>query len=162
MSRGFVKEGDQEDVPMVPPRAFLPAGVANYVTPTGMDLLLQERNDLIAERDAIQVGGQESDARVQRNFLNAKLEVLENRIKIAKVMAPKTTGEIAFGSVITVKMNGREMILQIVGVDEANAAQGKVPFTSPMAKALMGHRKGEFLDVQLPSGLRTVQVLNVE
>lgn len=162
MSRGFVKEGDQEEVPMVPPRAFLPAGVVNYVTPAGMDLLMQERQQLIDERDAINMGGQESDARVQRNFINAKLEILENRIKIAKVVEPKTNGEIAFGSVITVKMNGREMILQIVGVDEANAAQGKVPFTSPMAKALFGHHKGDFLDVQLPAGLRTIQVLKVE
>jgi transcription elongation factor GreB len=43
MSRGFVKEDDQEDVPMVPPRAHLPAGIPNYVTQAGMDELLAER-----------------------------------------------------------------------------------------------------------------------
>lgn len=161
MSRGFVKEGDQEEVPMVPPRAFLPAGVVNYVTPNGMDELLQERQALIDERDAISTGGQESDARVQRNFLNAKLELLENRIKIAKVMEPKATGEIAFGSHITMKMNGNTMTIQIVGVDEANATKGKVPFTSPMAKALFGHHKGDFLDIKLPAGTRTIQVLEI-
>lgn len=162
MSRGFVKEGDQEEVPMVPPRAFLPAGVVNYVTPVGMEQLMVERQNLIAERDAIDTGGQEGDARVQRNFINAKLELLENRIKIAQVMTPKTSDEIAFGSVISIKMNGQTMRIQIVGVDEANATKGKVPFTSPMAKALFGHRKGDFLDVQLPAGLRTIQVLDIE
>ncbi|MCK7541717.1 MAG: hypothetical protein MZV63_67930 [Marinilabiliales bacterium] len=43
MSRGFVKEDDQEEVPMVPQRAHLPDGVTNFVTRTGMDLLLAER-----------------------------------------------------------------------------------------------------------------------
>jgi len=162
MSRGFVKEGDQEEVPMVPPRAFLPAGVVNYVTPEGMEALQQERQSLLNERDAISTGGQESDARVQRNFLNAKLELLENRIKIAKVMEHKSTGEIAFGSTITIKMNGNTMDIKIVGVDEANAAQGKIPFTSPMAKALFGHHQGDFLDIQLPAGMRSVQVLEIK
>lgn len=146
---------------MVPPRAFLPAGVANYVTPEGMVALQQERQALLDERDSISTGGQESDARVQRNFINAKLELLENRIKIAKVMEPKATGEIAFGSRITMKMNGNTLTMQIVGVDEANAAKGKIPFTSPMAKALFGHKKGDFLDIQLPAGLKTIQVLEI-
>ena len=46
MSRGFVKEDDQEEIPMVPPRADLPEGVANYVTRVGMDELLAERQIL--------------------------------------------------------------------------------------------------------------------
>ena len=46
MSRGFVKEGDQEEVPMVLPRAFLPQGVPNYVTPEGLLLLSEEMEGL--------------------------------------------------------------------------------------------------------------------
>lgn len=162
MSRGFVKEGDQEETPMVPPRAFLPAGVVNYVTPTGMELLMQERQQILDERDSIQTGGQEADARVMRNFLNAKLELLENRIKIAKVMEPKKRDEIAFGSRVSVRMNGEEMQLQITGVDEANAAQGKIPFTSPMAKGLFGHHVGDVFDISIPTGIKTIKVLKIE
>lgn len=162
MSRGFVKEGDQEETPMVPPRAYLPAGVVNYVTPTGMELLMQERQEILDERDAIDTGGQEADARVLRNFLNAKLELLENRIKIAKVMEPKKRDEIAFGSHVRVRMNGEEMQLQITGVDEANAAQGKIPFTSPMAKGLFGHHVGDVFDISIPTGLKTIKILKIE
>lgn len=162
MSRGFVKEGDQEEVPMVPPRAFLPVGVINYVTPTGYELLMQERENLLHERDTIQSDGQESDARVMRNFINAKLELLEQRIKTAKVLNAKPNGEIAFGSTISLSMNGVEMLLQITGVDEAAVIKGKIPFTSPLAKALFGHHKGDFLDVQLPAGMRTVKILQVD
>ncbi len=161
MSRGFVKEGDQEEVPMVPPRAFLPAGVANYVTPAGMEQLMQERQALLDERDSYATGNQENDNRVMRNFLNAKLELLENRICIAKVTENVPNGEIAFGSTVTFTMNGAEFTLQITGVDEAAASKGKVPFTSPLAKALFGHRVGDFLDVQLPAGLKTVKIIHI-
>lgn len=162
MSRGFVKEGDQEEVPMVPPRAFLPCGMVNYVTPAGMEQLLQERQELINERDNIRTDGQESDARVTRNFINAKLELLENRIRIAKVTENKHNGEIAFGSTVTMRMNGAEMTIQITGVDEAAASKGKIPFTSPMARALFGHHIGDFLDVQLPAGMRNIKIVNIE
>jgi len=47
MSRGFVKEDDQEEIPLVPPRANLPEGVTNYVTQSGMDALLVEKENLI-------------------------------------------------------------------------------------------------------------------
>ncbi len=47
MSRGFVKEDDQEENPIVPPRADLPDGVANYVTRVGMDELLAEKQMLV-------------------------------------------------------------------------------------------------------------------
>ena len=39
MSRGFIKEGDQEEIPMVPPRAYLPKGMPNYVTSEGLEAL---------------------------------------------------------------------------------------------------------------------------
>ncbi|HPI80274.1 MAG TPA: hypothetical protein PLM35_07040 [Cyclobacteriaceae bacterium] len=47
MSRGFVKDGDQEEVPLVPPRADLPAGETNYVTQAGYDALLAEKGGLL-------------------------------------------------------------------------------------------------------------------
>lgn len=50
MSRGFVKEGDQEEVPIVIPRANLPDGVTNYVTPNGFEELKQEHKSLIEEQ----------------------------------------------------------------------------------------------------------------
>lgn len=49
MSRGFVKEEDQEEVPMVVPRAHLPFGVTNYVTINGFNLLKEEQNTLLEE-----------------------------------------------------------------------------------------------------------------
>ena len=84
MSRGFVKEGDQEEIPMVPPRASLPDGVPNYVTRAGLEQLLQERQSLMEERDRLDITG-ENERRIAVNFLNAKLLLLNNRIVEARV-----------------------------------------------------------------------------
>ena len=51
MSRGFVKEEDQEEVPIVPQRAYLPEGMTNFVTPSGMNQLLDEKQSLIDEKN---------------------------------------------------------------------------------------------------------------
>jgi len=55
MIRGFVKDGDQEELPMVPKRAYLPEGVTNFVTRTGMEQLLAEKETLIRERDELNI-----------------------------------------------------------------------------------------------------------
>ncbi len=54
MSRGFVKEDDQEETPLVPPRAEVPNQVTNYITQNGMDELLAEKQALINEKSAIE------------------------------------------------------------------------------------------------------------
>ncbi|WP_373399556.1 hypothetical protein V8V91_07585 [Algoriphagus halophilus] len=50
MSRGFVKEEDQEETPLVPPRVELPNGVTNYVTENGLAELLSEKEALLEEK----------------------------------------------------------------------------------------------------------------
>ena len=66
MSRGFVKEGDQEEVPLVTPRPHLPPGVENYVTSQGLQALKEEREQLQQERSQYS-GIDNSDARVRNN-----------------------------------------------------------------------------------------------
>jgi hypothetical protein len=46
MSRALVKEDDSGEAPIIPPRAALPPGTPNYVTPHGLDLLRSELQEL--------------------------------------------------------------------------------------------------------------------
>ena len=146
MSRGFVKEDDQEEVPMVPQRAHLPDGVTNFVTRTGMDLLLAEREALMKERESVSITS-ENEKRIALNFINAKLQLLNNRIAEARVVDPKDQpqGEVMFGATVTLKaaVSGKNQVFRIVGVDEADIARGKVSFLSPLAKALINKKTGE-------------------
>jgi transcription elongation factor GreB len=145
MSRGFVKEDDQEEVPIVPQRAYLPAGVPNFVTPAGMAQLLAEKDGLIAEREnpgAIN----DNEKRIAVNFINARLQLLNNRIAEARIVNLKEQpeDEIRFGATITLKSVAKGLVrtFQIVGVDEADIAKGKIPFISPVSKTLINKKTG--------------------
>jgi transcription elongation factor GreB len=146
MSRGFVKEDDQEEIPIVPQRAYLPEGVTNFVTRVGMDQLLAEKQTLLNEKENLS-SGNENEKRIALNYINAKLHLLNNRIAEAKVVNPneQPQNEIRFGALVTLKTEGSGNIqtYQIVGVDEADISKGKISFISPLAKTLINKKTGD-------------------
>ncbi|MCE5345405.1 MAG: GreA/GreB family elongation factor [Bacteroidales bacterium] len=146
MSRGFVREDDQEEVPIVPQRAYLPDGVANFVTRTGLDQLLAEKQMLIHERNNLN-STSENEKRITLNLINAKLQLLNNRIAEARIIDLNTQSqnEICFGATVTLKtkISGNIQIFQIVGVDEADIGKSKISFISPLAKALINKKVGD-------------------
>lgn len=164
MSRGFVKEGDQEEVPMLTPRAYLPAGVENFVTSTGMQALKDEREALLTERKQYE-GVDTSDARVNNNYLTAKLQQLEERIRTARVLDydPQRQQDVAFGAVIQYKNlnDGQVAEYRIVGVDEANIMQGKISFISPLSKVLMNKKVGDVVIFNTPRGEMRMEILSI-
>lgn len=140
MSRGFIKEGDQEEIPMVPPRAYLPEGVPNYVTREGLAALNEELRDLEAEL------AKAGDNYIMSNFIQAKMKLLIHRISSAvEVDITKANkGVVSFGA--WVRYNGR--VVRIVGVDEADINKGLISFTSPIAKALTGKKAGDIVELK--------------
>ncbi|MCG2429878.1 GreA/GreB family elongation factor [Aequorivita xiaoshiensis] len=164
MSRGFVKEDDQEEIPIVPPRADLPEGVTNYVTQIGMDELLKEKQSLIDEKENLKVTT-ESDRRIAVNHINAKLQLLQNRINTAKIIdidqQPKD--EVRFGARLTLKIGNNPKLqhYQIVGVDEANIAKGKISFISPLAKVLISKKVGEKAALKIGKEERVFEIVDI-
>ena len=153
MSRGFVKEGDQEEVPMILPRAFLPSGVANYVTPEGLRLLQDEMESLKEEWTAA------GSNYVTKNYLDAKMRLLSERISSAVVIdTTKANPDIvSFG--MYVRYNDKT--IRIVGVDEADASKGLISFLSPIAKSLIGKKKGDKFEIKVPRGTETIEIQEV-
>ena len=148
MSRGFIKEGDQEEIPRVPMRAYLPEGVPNYVTKEGLEALKEELKDLEAER--VKAG----DNYIMVNFIEAKMKLLIGRINSAvEVDLSKANKDtVSFGA--WVRFNGR--VVRIVGVDEADIDKGLISFISPLAKSLMGKKAGDVI------GLKGSEKITVE
>ena len=146
MSRGFVKEDDQEEIPIVPPRADLPEGVINYVTQVGMDELLEEKQTLIKDLDRLDISS-DKDRRIAVNFINAKLQLLNDRIVTSKIidLSKQPQNEVRFGALVTLKIGDRPKLekYQIVGVDEADISKGKISFISPIAKILSDKKVGD-------------------
>lgn len=153
MSRGFVKEGDQEEVPMILPRAFLPSGVTNYVTPEGLRLLHDEMESLKEEWTAA------GSNYVTKNYLDAKMRLLSERISSAVVVDTTKANPdmVSFG--MYVRYNDKT--IRIVGVDEADASKGLISFISPIAKSLIGKKKGDKFEIKVPRGTETIEIQEV-
>lgn len=162
MSRGFVREEDQEEAPLIPPRAALPLGVTNYVTQYGKEKLLEEKSELEQKRAAIDLKDEQAKRREQA-VIDGKLALLNERINSARVinLSNQPQDEVRFGSYVEFQLNGKLQSFQIVGVDEANVKEKKISFTAPIAKALMGAKKGSEINFQLGSETKKIQVLDI-
>lgn len=165
MSRGFVKEDDQEEVPLVPPRADLPAGAENLVTPSGMEALQAEREDLLEQQENLD-SSQEREYRIDFNHINAKLQLLNSRIASAKIVDSTRLpqDEVHFGATVIFKNlnNDMKQTFQLVGVDEANISKGKLAFTTPLAKALIKKKVGDKAHLQLGEKTNVFEILSVK
>ena len=138
---------------MVPPRAYLPNGVPNYVTKEGLDALKEELKNL--ENERVKAG----DNYIMVNFLDATIKQLVGRINSAvEVDLSKVSKDtVSFGA--WVRYNGR--VVRIVGVDEADVNKGLVSFVSPIAKALMGKKAGDVIELKRAKGKERIGVEDV-
>lgn len=164
MSRGFVKEDDQEEKPIIPPRAPLPTGAKNYVTRFGMEALLEEKKNLEKERDKLS-DAKDSERRIAANIINTKLNMLTERIQSAQVVElDDTSTEVRFGMRVKLRFIAQKMTrtFQIVGVDEADVKEGKIAFTSPIANAILGKKKGQIAILILGDEKREIEILDLE
>ncbi len=142
MSKAFTKD-DRPDEPLVlRRRAALPDGVPNYVTARGMRLLREQ----LASAPA------------------AQRAELEQRIAGAVVAPPPgQRDEIRFGARVTLRAaDGQVRRVRIVGVDEADPAAGAIAFVAPLARALLGHRRGDAVTVRAPGGADELEVTAVD
>jgi transcription elongation factor GreB len=157
MSRGFVKEEDQEEAPFIPPRAALPAGVVNYVTPAGMEKLLAEKQMLEQERQRNQQEN-ELERRRANMVVDGKMQLLEERIASARILKPEDQpqNEVRFGALVHLKAQDGKNDLQfrIVGVDEASVKNQLIAFTAPVARAVTGKKAGEEVNLKLGDNAR--------
>lgn len=162
MSRGFVKEDDQEEAPIIPPRAALPAGETNYVTPNGLKELKNEEEALIEERANLDKQNDTERRRAQA-VIDGKLKLLRERISTARLLKPEEqpASEVRFGALVELLQNGNKQEFQIVGVDEANVKKQKIAFVAPIAKAVTGKKVGDKVDFKLGEETRKLEILKI-
>lgn len=169
MSRAFVKDDTPEAPLVVPPRAPLPDGVPNYVTPAGLAALRAEREALDAERSRLDALRSDDDAvQRERRLVAGRLADLLARIAQARLVDPtrQAPGVVRFGATVTVESEAGTRTVRIVGVDEAASAPADaepmpVAFTSPIARALTGKREGDAATLVTPLGEEALTVAAV-
>lgn len=164
MSRGFVKEGDQEEPIFIPQRAVLPDHEDNYVTPMGLKMLEEERRKLEQERTS-PTSENEAELRRETAVLDGRMRLLVERINSARVIDPadQPPDEVRFGARVTFIQDGKKppKVFQIVGVDEADVKNRKVAFVAPIARALTGAKVGEVVEFRLGEETRKLEVLAI-
>jgi transcription elongation GreA/GreB family factor len=137
MSVAFRRESDEEHKE---PRFELPIPVGpNLVTAAGLKLT----GARVAELEAAIAAEAEEE---RRAVLQRDLRYWLTRLATAELALPPLEGEAAFGSRVTFRMDGQERVLAIVGHDEADPAAGKIAFSAPLARALIGAGPGDFSD----------------
>jgi transcription elongation factor GreB len=142
----------------IPPRAPLPPGTINYVTPRGLRLLEQELGELDAEKNRIQTARKMADQERVRLMTIARGRYNDLKVRLSKaqvldpeVLSAQSANEVRFGA--TVSLVGREeRTLTIVGVDEADASAGRIAFVAPVARSLMGKVVGDNVMMPSPAG----------
>ncbi len=154
MSRAFTKEESSGGPVLIPPRAPLPAGATNYVTPRGLALLHAERDDLEAERAALDALADEDERKRALAVNTGRLADLNTRIASARVVRhDPPPDEVRFGATVTLAAEGGdERRFTIVGVDEAAAAPDRIAFLAPVARAVTGRRVGDAVTLHTPRG----------
>lgn len=91
-------------------------------------------------------------AKEELEFLDGRIEELEEVIKRAAVTSSVKTDGVDVGTEVTVRVNGSKVIFNIVGEWEADPVNKKISHESPLGKALVGKKIGDKVDVEAPAG----------
>ncbi|MCH7548197.1 MAG: transcription elongation factor GreA [Candidatus Krumholzibacteriota bacterium] len=106
-------------------------------------------------------------AKEKQAFYATKLRALQERFSGANVVRKEEllpVDAVTFGKKIKIRdvNSGAERECTILGEGETDPDKGIIAYTSPIARALIGHKQGEVVDVELPRGTKTFEILAVE
>lgn len=150
----------------------------HYMTQEGLDKLKKELAEALAQRPVISAAIAEARekgdlsenaeydaAREAQGLLEVKIAQLQNTVAGAKVIDESQLSADKVALMTKVKLENltmkKVMEFTIVGETEADFAHGKLACTTPIAKALMGHKKGETVEAKVPSGVIKFKILDI-
>lgn len=170
MARAFTRESDNElvDEVVVEPREVLPPGVKNYITPEGAERLRNDLARLVDQRPRLlgSAGKQLEPADKKRlRELDRKIRYLDERISGLEIVesAGEAPERVVFGSTVTVAdEDGGQKTYRICGVDETDPDNGKISWISPIARALAAREVGDEVQLDLPRGRITLEILGID
>lgn len=183
MNKAFTREsGDDDDDEDLSPSPRLPPGGKNYMTPRGYQALREELDQLLRiERprivEVVAWAAGNGDRSENGDYLYGKKRLREidrrvrflgKRIDNAEVVDPRArqgVEQVFFGATVTIRDvdadDAAEQDWQIVGIDEADAAAGRISWISPLARALLRAREGDVVRFTSPAGAREVEIVNI-
>ena len=148
------------------------------MTQAGLDKLKQELADALAQRPVISAAIAEARekgdlsenaeydaARDAQGLLEVKIARLKEKVANARVIdeSKLSADTVQLLSKVKVKNLANKMVMnfQIVPESEADFSKGLLAATTPIAKALIGHGKGETVEAKVPSGVMKFEILDI-
>lgn len=148
------------------------------MTQAGLDKLKQELADALAQRPVISAAIAEARekgdlsenaeydaARDAQGLLEVKIARLKEKVANARVIdeSKLSTDTVQLLSKVKVKNLTNKMVMnfQIVPETEADFSKGLLAATTPIAKALIGHSKGETVEAKVPSGVMKFEIVEI-
>jgi transcription elongation factor GreA len=138
-----------------------------------IDLLRGDKRREVAERirvarefGDIAENAEYDDAKNEQAMLEHKIAQLEDRLLTARVITKKEISKdtVSIGSRVRLRDVAAKQTIEyhIVGSAEANPAENKLSNESPVGKAIMGHKKGETVEVTAPRGSLKFKILEIK
>ena len=104
-------------------------------------------------------------AKERQGMLEAKISQLKNLVATARIIDESkiSTDEVQLMNKVTLKNlnNKAKMTYTVVSETEANLREGKISITTPIAKALLGHKVGDVVEVKVPAGVMKFEILEI-
>ncbi len=104
-------------------------------------------------------------AKNHQSFLEGRIQELQDKLARAYVvdLSNLKPDKVVFGATVTVydTATEEESTFKIVGEDEADIKQGKISYTSPVGKALIGHRLDDTVRAKVPAGVKEYEIIDI-
>lgn len=137
MSVAFRRDGDEEHLE---PKFEVPIPPGpNLVTQRGLEMIQSRINELTAKVA-------ELSEETALNTAKRDLRYWRARLDTAKVQPEPSGAKAMFGCRVRFALDGKAREITVVGHDEAEPAAGRLAFTAPLARAVLGAQVGEFVD----------------
>ncbi|HXF51673.1 MAG TPA: transcription elongation factor GreA [Dehalococcoidia bacterium] len=138
-----------------------------------LDYLRNVRRPQVAERihqskelASTQNNAEYDDAKNEQAFVEGRILTLERLIQNAVLIDEEEAhhaSRVQLGSdVVVLDENGEKRTFTIVGFTEADPKVGKISNESPVGRALLGHRKGDVVEVVVPAGVKKLTILEIK
>jgi transcription elongation factor GreA len=105
-------------------------------------------------------------AKERQGFVEGRIAEINGKMARAQVIDVSVidTDKVVFGATVTVydDESESESTYRIVGEDESDIKQGLISVSSPVAKALIGHRIGDEVQIRVPSGIRIYEIIDIK
>ena len=127
---------------------------------------VEKRLGVAREMGDLSENAEYDSAREELWRLDKQISDLRNYMARAEIIDPskKRTDEVCFGSKVKIRdLKNKEVIeYTLVGEKESNPSDGFISVSSPVGQALVGHKKGDKIDIKVPAGILHYEIIGIE